>query len=312
MANENQVNIQEDPSNILGQLVKKGLGTLAKLQEEQITQAFQQGESLDSMAELLQQKSQGQIEQVPQQDAGQALAGQTQAPAQAALQARTQQQATQVPPERTALFGLLRQSPSTRRQELENIKLEQQIRGEVPLQTGELEKLAFNQAKELDRAGRLDANQIFTKFEPVALAFQDSVNSFQRLQASVDDPSPTGDVALIFSFMRLLDPSSVVREGEFAVAEETAGIPSRIRNLYNKAVEGVRLNPTQRKDFVNRGEKLFKKAEGSFKKNKGEFEKLARKNKIDPTNILREVGLIDQNQFSDISDEKLQRIAGGQ
>ena len=56
-------------------------------------------------------------------------------------------------------------------------------------------------------------------------------------------------ISLIFGFMKMLDPGSVVREGEFATAQNAASIPDRIRNAYNRALEGTRLNPQQREMF---------------------------------------------------------------
>lgn len=57
------------------------------------------------------------------------------------------------------------------------------------------------------------------------------------------------DLALIFAFMKMLDPGSVVREGEFANAQNTAGIPDRIINAYNRALQGTRLSDKQRNEF---------------------------------------------------------------
>lgn len=64
-------------------------------------------------------------------------------------------------------------------------------------------------------------------------------------------PSAQNDIAMIFSYMKMLDPNSVVREGEFATAQNAAGIPDRLRNLYNKAQDGTRLNPEQRRAILS-------------------------------------------------------------
>lgn len=61
--------------------------------------------------------------------------------------------------------------------------------------------------------------------------------------------SAQDDLALIFSFMKILDPGSVVREGEFANAQNTAGIPDRVVNAYNNALRGTRLSDGQRNEF---------------------------------------------------------------
>lgn len=76
----------------------------------------------------------------------------------------------------------------------------------------------------------------------------DILDSYDRIKLT--EETAQGDVALIFSFMRMLDPNSTVREGEFATAENTTGWPQRIRNLYNKALQGKLLDPEQRKGFI--------------------------------------------------------------
>lgn len=71
--------------------------------------------------------------------------------------------------------------------------------------------------------------------------------AYSTIQSSTD--SAQGDLSLIFAYMRMLDPGSTVREGEFATAEKTAGVPEQIRNLYNRVREGTRLGPEQRAGF---------------------------------------------------------------
>ena len=90
--------------------------------------------------------------------------------------------------------------------------------------------------------------------------FIDVRDSYSRLQAVAADPSAAGDISIIFSYMKMLDPGSVVREGEQATARNAAGIPDRIRNLYNKTLTGESLDPNQRQDFLNQGQRLYNKA----------------------------------------------------
>jgi len=82
-------------------------------------------------------------------------------------------------------------------------------------------------------------------------------DSFGRIKAAVEDPSAAGDLALIFNFMKMLDPGSVVRESEFATAENAASVPDRIRNIWNKILTGQKLGLDQRADFINQAGNLF-------------------------------------------------------
>jgi hypothetical protein len=87
--------------------------------------------------------------------------------------------------------------------------------------------------------------------------FEKVDDAFGRVKASVQDPSPAGDLALIFNYMKMLDPGSTVREGEFANAQNAGSADTRIVALYNSVVEGTRLEKDQREDFLDRSEKLY-------------------------------------------------------
>lgn len=78
--------------------------------------------------------------------------------------------------------------------------------------------------------------------------------------ATEADEGPA-DLALIFSYMKILDPGSTVREGEFANAQNAAGVSDRVRNLWNNLRTGGRLNPGQRKAFRAQAEKLYRQAQ---------------------------------------------------
>jgi hypothetical protein len=109
-------------------------------------------------------------------------------------------------------------------------------------------------------------------------------DAFRRVQASVEDPEGTGagDLALIFNYMKILDPESVVRESEFANAEMSRallsekGVPQRLLQWRDKILRGSRLTPEQRKDFVDRASKLYRKQEFAHKRFRGQYQKLAK------------------------------------
>lgn len=90
--------------------------------------------------------------------------------------------------------------------------------------------------------------------------FQKITNAFDRIAVSGKEPTAAGDLSLIFNYMKMLDPNSVVRESEFATAANAAGVPDRVRNVFNKIVSGKRLAPTQRKQFIGEAKKLFDSA----------------------------------------------------
>lgn len=107
-----------------------------------------------------------------------------------------------------------------------------------------------------------------------------------RIAASAKDPSAAGDLSLIFNYMKMLDPGSTVREGEFATAQNAGGIPDRAVAAYNKVLSGERLAPAQRTDFVGQANKIFSQAKRQHQKRESEYSRLAKQNGIDPTNVV--------------------------
>jgi len=106
------------------------------------------------------------------------------------------------------------------------------------------------------------------------------------IEASAQDPTAAGDISLIFAYMKMLDPNSVVREGEFATAQSAGSVPQTLWSKYNQALTGERLAPEVRQDFVNRANKLYTRASEDFGTVYKTYEDIARANNLDPTRVL--------------------------
>ena len=96
---------------------------------------------------------------------------------------------------------------------------------------------------------------------PRIKGFAGVTEAYSRIVASAKDPSAAGDLSLIFNFMKVLDPGSTVREGEFATAQNAGGVDARVRSLFNSVVDGTRLDVGQRADFLDRANRLYKSQE---------------------------------------------------
>ena len=96
--------------------------------------------------------------------------------------------------------------------------------------------------------------------------FRERQDKYQQIRNFSENPSAAGDIAMVFAYMKLLDPNSVVREGEYATAAEAGSIIDRAtRGTYNRLVAGERLTPSQRADFANAAKSLYQDAlEGYF------------------------------------------------
>ena len=130
-------------------------------------------------------------------------------------------------------------------------------------QTKKFELEARKLEKEIARGG-VDPEKIFSNTQGLRKEFLDQSSEFikqrdaiERVNASAEDPSPAGDLALIFNYMKILDPASVVRESEFVLAAQAGSYGDKIQAQVGRVLSGERLNPDMRADFVKRAGKLF-------------------------------------------------------
>jgi len=135
------------------------------------------------------------------------------------------------------------------------------------------------QALKTEEGLRKEVNTLLKDFFQVA-------DANARVLAAGTNPSAAGDLALIFNYMKILDPGSTVREGEFANAQNSASVPQRVRGLYNSITQGQRLSAAQRDDFLARAESLFQAANVEATKTATAFERIATDAGVNVGNVL--------------------------
>lgn len=90
-------------------------------------------------------------------------------------------------------------------------------------------------------------------------------------------PSAASDLSLIFTFMKVLDPQSVVREGEFATAQNASGVPNLMLTAYNNILrDGQRLTPDQRKAFYDQSRESYLQGANLQRERNGRYLERAR------------------------------------
>ena len=98
---------------------------------------------------------------------------------------------------------------------------------------------------------------------------------------SPDTKNPYDHVTLIFAYMKVNDPTSVVREGEYATAQNAAGVPARIRNMYNSSLTGQKLTKSQIIDIKKTMKGQYNQQLGNYEKVRDVFNNRASKQRID-------------------------------
>lgn len=115
------------------------------------------------------------------------------------------------------------------------------------------------------------------KGEPIYKDYNDMKAAHAQIKKGLSQANPIGDVAAATKIMKLLDPGSVVRESELAIAMGAAGKLDRLQNFADMYITGKKLTPTQRKEFANLADELFAAAGEQYNKKRGEYEGFAKR-----------------------------------
>ena len=133
-----------------------------------------------------------------------------------------------------------------------------------------------------------DRMQLRKEFDAQAdvKAFNDVATSYDIIsRVASAPPTAQNDLSLIFAYMKMLDPGSVVREGEFANAQNSAGVPEQVVNAYNKALNGQRLNANQRQQFVNTARSIYTSRKDRYSQLVSQYQGYAREAGLPETTI---------------------------
>lgn len=93
-------------------------------------------------------------------------------------------------------------------------------------------------------------------------------DSMKRILDAANDPSPFGDLSIIFSAMKVLDPNSVVRESEFKTVADAAPLLVRLgfsKDKVEAMTAGNKLTDAQRADVVGTVIRFYNSATQSQK-----------------------------------------------
>lgn len=90
-------------------------------------------------------------------------------------------------------------------------------------------------------AARTEKNRIFDDFQSATRAQQAAARGYGVLRGSIlsSNKNPASPIAMLYAYARLLDPESVVREGEIATLQKMGAVDDRVRIWFERARTGV-------------------------------------------------------------------------
>lgn len=113
-------------------------------------------------------------------------------------------------------------------------------------------------------------------------------DAYERVRQSAALNTGAGDMGLIYGYMKMLDPGSVVRESEFAMAAQAGSYGEQIQGLVSRVLTGERLPQSVRQEFVQAAQDLYGEAAGNMGQVNQQFTERANRYGVDPSSFLRQ------------------------
>lgn len=155
----------------------------------------------------------------------------------------------------------------------------------------ETKKIAID-LETMGASGGLDPEKKFAselalnkEYTTRAKGYEESLRLSDVISASAEANTGAGDLALITTFMKMLDPGSVVRESEFAKAQDTAGLLGKLTATATKVQSGQILTPAQRKEFVALAGKYMQASTDHEKRVREGLDLMVKNYSLNPENV---------------------------
>jgi len=129
-------------------------------------------------------------------------------------------------------------------------------------------------------------NEYVKKSDKVREGTSHAQNVMQMLSDPTIAKDPTKQVSLIFSFGKMLDPDSVVRESEYSLIANARGLADRLQQIVPTIQTGARLTPAQLRSMAEVAQNLMAGANTRIDDLDNYYIDLAKRRGLNPEDVL--------------------------
>ena len=123
--------------------------------------------------------------------------------------------------------------------------------------------------------------------DPVKM-YETVKSGYERVRQSAALQTGAGDMGLIYGYMKMLDPGSVVRESEFATAAQAGSYGEQIQGMVSRVINGERLPESVRQEFVQLAEGIYSETAANLGNINDQFTTRAQNYGVDPGMFIRQ------------------------
>jgi hypothetical protein len=114
--------------------------------------------------------------------------------------------------------------------------------------------------------------------------FRVITDAYKKIMTTAD--TGAGDMSLLYQYVKLLDPGSVVRESEFATAAASGSFGDQIQGAAQRIATGKRLTPELKAQFRNEAQNIFDQQQSSANQTAEQYRRLAIDYGLDPMRVV--------------------------
>ena len=135
-----------------------------------------------------------------------------------------------------------------------------------------------------EKPEQIKAGELRDEFNALTKDFRAVQDAHTKITTTA--PTGAGDMSLLYNYVKLLDPTSVVRESEFAAAAASGSFGERVQTAVNKVMTGQRLSADLRKDFITEANNLYKAQKTGADRIKDQYTNMAKRAKLNPEDVI--------------------------
>ena len=109
-------------------------------------------------------------------------------------------------------------------------------------------------------------------------------DAYKKIMTTAD--TGAGDMSLLYQYVKLLDPGSVVRESEFATAAASGSFGDQVQAGVQRIATGKRLTPELTVQFRNEAKNIFDQQQSSANQTAEQYRRLAIDYGLDPMRVV--------------------------
>lgn len=120
---------------------------------------------------------------------------------------------------------------------------------------------------------------------PEVKSYKQMVPVYRTMQDAAKRDTPMADINLVYGLAKLFDPTSVVREGEYATVAKSPAIPEWLKGQANHLLGGGKLTTETRRQMLAEAKSRMTMAEGELGRVRTQYDRIATDTGLDPSLI---------------------------